>query len=285
VLFVFAFIFIGIIEQVCEALFHAFRQKTEFSLNIVKKTVDFALPGMTQRTGHFVQQGDFYDSRICGYYFANYGGRDLFKGEFANFTMRFSWITAAEPSTKSHNLEGQSFFDGWFFVVDFPRNFQGETLVYRDVAEQSMGWFGRSLQEKMVPRGIELIHLEDADFERYFKVLSDDQLKARYILTPALMRKAVELQNRVYESMYLSFRHNSMYVAFPGIIEYFDSLFCAPFNDPCFTRHLYFAVRGVYELAEHLSSNYIMWEDGVEDAPGSGKQSCRKDVAVTKHFV
>ena len=40
----------------------------------------------------------------------------------------------------------------------------------------------------------QLIKLEDPEFEKLFAVYGDDQIEARYILTPALMQAAWESQ-------------------------------------------------------------------------------------------
>lgn len=248
--------------QAREFLLSASRWEREFSNRIVRKTVNFAWPELKHSPRQFVRQGEFNDSQVCtGYYFNNYRGRDLFAGFFSNFAFEFSWIKAEGGSPEKRAREVDAIFHGWFFVVSFPKNLQGETMVYRDVAEKSLGWLGRTLQGITVPVGMELIHLEDAEFERHFKVLSNDQLQARYILTPSFMRKTVELQKRMGTPMMLSFRYNCMYAAFPGVVDYFDTFRAIPFTDPAYTRHLFHAVAGMRALAEDMASNYIMWEN------------------------
>lgn len=256
-----------------KTLFNAHSQPREFSSSVVGPTVQFALPGLKHAASHYISQSELYDSQICNYYFGNYGGRDLFTGRFDDFDMRFSWVKAEGAIRKKNNLEGTALFHGWFFVVAFQRNFQGETMVYRDVAEKNMGWLGRSLQGMIVPKGMELIHLEDAEFERHFKVLSNDQLKARYILSPSFMRKTAALQNRIRGPVSLSFRFNHMYMAFPGLVEYFDkTLPTHPFTDPAYTRHLFQIVKGVQTLTEDVMNNYIMWvEPGQPDNAAAGR--------------
>ena len=72
-------------------------------------------------------------------------------------------------------------------MADFNKNFNGHTVVLPDTAEKILGKFGQSLQS-MSSRG-ELVKLEDPEFEKEFCVYGDDQVEARYILSPALMKR------------------------------------------------------------------------------------------------
>ncbi|WP_456480468.1 DUF3137 domain-containing protein, partial [Nautilia sp.] len=50
-------------------------------------------------------------------------------------------------------------------------------------------------------------------FEREFKVYSDDQILARYVLSTSLMEKILKFKRSINKPLYFSFKHNMMFVA------------------------------------------------------------------------
>ncbi|MDF1575544.1 MAG: DUF3137 domain-containing protein [Bacteroidales bacterium] len=102
-------------------------------------------------------------------------------------------------------------FKGLFFVADFNKHFYGHTLVLPDTAEKMLGKLGHSLQA-FSSRG-ELIKLEDPEFEKEFCVYSNDQVEARYILSPSLMQRIVEFKRKWNTKVYLSFGDSKVYIA------------------------------------------------------------------------
>jgi hypothetical protein len=238
-----------------------------FSNEVVAKTARFAMPGLHHSQAGMIGQGDFMDSQLTDNYFTRYQGHDLFRMRRGQAHIAFSWLKVeyAPPNREERNKRHRLLFNGWFFKALFPQRFQGETMVHHDVAEASMGWLGRSVQGLTVPHGLELIHLEDAEFEHYFMVHSSRQLDARYILTPSFMRAVVDVRKRVHNPMALSFRFDCMYAAFPATVEYFTRMPTRPFTDPAYTRHLYHAVRGFGGLVDDINRNHRLWFNEVRE--------------------
>ena len=98
------------------------------------------------------------------------------------------------------------------FVADFNKHFKTHTLVLPDTAEKLFGKIGQNLQSMSFTRG-ELIKLEDPEFEKEFCVYGDDQIEARYILSPALMQRIVEFKRKWNTKVYLSFKDSKVYIA------------------------------------------------------------------------
>lgn len=243
-----------------------FGRKVVFSREVVGKTALFAMPGLHHAPDGSIRQGDFMDSKLTNNYFTRYAGNDLFRMRRGQAFIAFSWLKV-EYAAKDEERRGghRLLFKGWFFKALFPERFQGETMVHHDIAEAKMGWFGRSIQGLAVPPDLELIHLEDAEFEHYFTVHSSRQLDARYILTPGFMRTAAAVRKRVRHPMALSFRFDCMYAAFPAVGEYFTRMPTRPFTDPAFTRHFYYAVRGFGELVDDINRNHRLWFNAVRE--------------------
>lgn len=76
-------------------------------------------------------------------------------------------------------------FRGQCLRFDFHKTFHGETLVLRDA-----GMFNRFGGKS----GLKNAKLEDPVFEKAFEVYTSDQVESRYILTPDLMQRLVDLE-------------------------------------------------------------------------------------------
>ena len=76
-------------------------------------------------------------------------------------------------------------FRGQCLRFAFHKAFHGRTLVTRDA-----GFFNRFGGGKGMQRAM----LEDPEFERIFEVYTTDQVESRYLLTPDLMQKLVDME-------------------------------------------------------------------------------------------
>lgn len=76
-------------------------------------------------------------------------------------------------------------FKGQCLRFLFDKTFYGRTLVTRDA-----GFFNRFGGGKGMQRAM----LEDPEFERIFEVYTTDQVESRYLLTPDLMQKLVDIE-------------------------------------------------------------------------------------------
>lgn len=92
---------------------------------------------------------------------------------------------------------GMAPYKGLYLTANFNKSFRGHTLVVPDKRSWFPSWWAQEIQRPVA--------LEDPEFERYFNVYSTVALMARYILTPALMRRIVEYRKKVNEEIRLSF--------------------------------------------------------------------------------
>jgi Protein of unknown function (DUF3137) len=111
-------------------------------------------------------------------------------------------------------------FKGLFFVGDFNKYFQGQTLVVPDHTERYLGSLAQDLQALNTQRG-QLVKLEDPEFEKLFAVYSTDQIEARYILSTSLMQHLVDFTKKSRRDTFVSFINDKIYIA----IKYDEDLF------------------------------------------------------------
>ncbi|MCO7113693.1 DUF3137 domain-containing protein [Bacteroides uniformis] len=67
-------------------------------------------------------------------------------------------------------------------------------MLLPDHLENKIGYLAQTIQGMKEKYGAKFVHLEDPEFERHFAVYADDEVEARMVLTPAMMRKLTALR-------------------------------------------------------------------------------------------
>jgi hypothetical protein len=103
-------------------------------------------------------------------------------------------------------------FSGLMIIADSNKHFKGRTLVVPDEVEQYLGrWFSKQFA-KLRYRRLQNVELEDPEFERVFEVYTTDQVEARYLLTPDIMRELLWLQRTLNRELRVAFYQNRVYI-------------------------------------------------------------------------
>jgi Protein of unknown function (DUF3137). len=144
-----------------------------------------------------------------------YYSEDLITGKIEKTDYRCSEVIAEEHHITIDNKGRvneywEDIFRGFIFIADFHKNFNGITTIGRD------SLFKISFGNKRVK-------LENVEFERHFDVYSSDGVEARYILSPVLMEKLVELDNRFKGDIVISFVNSSIFLAIPDTKNHFEA--------------------------------------------------------------
>ncbi|MGE5474786.1 MAG: DUF3137 domain-containing protein [Ignavibacteriales bacterium] len=144
-----------------------------------------------------------------------YSGSSFVKGKLGYTNFMMSYVI----SQNEHDDHADTLFDGMFMVAEFNKRFSGRTVVLPDIAENTFGNIIGTWLQKNNKRIEKLAKLEDAEFEKRFAVYSTDQIQARYLLTPGMMERLVELRNK-FKSISVSFVDNRMFLAIPSFEQY-----------------------------------------------------------------
>jgi hypothetical protein len=105
----------------------------------------------------------------------------------------------------------------------------------------------------------EIITLENPAFNEEFSTYSNDQIGARYILTPVLMEKILELNNKSEGSISLSFIDSKMFIAFPSKKDHFEApLIESLLDKQTFAKDIS-VIRFMYDIASELDLNTRIW--------------------------
>ena len=188
--------------------------------------VEAILPGFEHQPDAGIDQETYLASRLFPTRPDRYSSEDRFSGKLAGVPLTFAEVHAEEEQEDcdddgcdSHYV---TIFKGLFAVAEFPKDFSGVVLVYPDRSEKLLGHLSRGLQKLGGRfRGLQLVKLEDPEFERRFVVFASDPVTARYVLSTSLMEALRRFRDR-FGQVYVSFIDGTLYLAAPVREDLFE---------------------------------------------------------------
>ncbi len=140
-------------------------------------------------------------------------------------------------------------FRGLLARFTFPKPFNTRTVLHRD-GGMIGNFFGG------IGKGGQRVRLEDPRFEKMFEVFSDDQIEARYLLTPTFMERVVELADIVGGRLQLAFDSNQLLLTVGGGKDRFESgSMFSRVDDPEMVAKIVREIGIVFQIVESLRLN------------------------------
>ncbi|MEL6724587.1 MAG: DUF3137 domain-containing protein [Pseudomonadota bacterium] len=136
-------------------------------------------------------------------------------------------------------------FNGQCLRFKFHKDFLGRTVVLRDA-----GFFNRFGGR----RGMQRVRLESNVFEEAFEVYSTDQVEARFLLTPDLMQRLIELE-KVFRGGKLrcAFQNNELLIALEGGDLFEPGSMFTPLDNPERVRELLDDFAAIFNLIDSFA--------------------------------
>ncbi|MDQ0207447.1 DUF3137 domain-containing protein [Alkalicoccobacillus murimartini] len=185
--------------------------KERIKEELLTKIIHFMNEHFTYKPTHYIRANHFVDAHIFADEFDYYHGDDFVEGYVGDGDERtkvyFCEVTADKVVTYEHRKRvrrwREAAFQGLFFMADFNKDFQGLTTIVPK--EKRRSWLSRffTKRDEGILREMETM---DLDFDKTFTVKTTDEIKARYILTPALKKRLME-----FASQQRSNRSNAKY--------------------------------------------------------------------------
>lgn len=138
-------------------------------------------------------------------------GGDHILGNFNGVPFQSCNVTVSfRPNFRSEKEGDDIAFSGNYFVARFPKKFDTNIVIH-----PKKGFFG-GMNDNQIGSYLAVsdkIRLEDPDFQKQFEVYCDDQIQARYILTPVFMEKLKKLNQRNKGEVYIAINQNTIVIA------------------------------------------------------------------------
>ncbi len=200
----------------------------EYRYRFKQEVIGAALSSVNQSLSFDHDSGIFESEFIGSQLFTTrpdrYHTEDLVTGQSGKTTFYFAEVHAeykTETRTKSgRQVHWHDILKGIIFAADFNKNFNGVTVVRpKDLGSSIGAWFSKNIYSF---GDKDVVQLENEYFNKKFVIYATDQIEARYILTPAMMERISDLNERSAYCVSLSFINSSLYIAFPLNNNYFE---------------------------------------------------------------
>lgn len=175
-----------LVHLIADAGFWAFRKTakhTVLSALALRQGLQYQVEGVPREVMRAFEGENLFGSSTNGG-----DSEDVFMGTMSDVDFMLFEARRKSISRSKNSSSATLIFHGLCMRLSFPKRFSGTTRVMSD-----RGVFN-TLHTTGNDIPLERVKLEDAAFEKQFEVLSTDQVEARYLLTPALMERLVEVQ-------------------------------------------------------------------------------------------
>lgn len=151
-----------------------------------------------------------------------YSSNDYIKGKYKNINVEQADVHIEEEVTTTDSdgnttTHYETLFMGQWMIFDFNKSFSANLQVCgKGFYNAKRGNWGSSLKYKKV-------EMEDAEFNKMFRVYAVDAHEAFYILTPSLMGRIKKLSNSIKGSLLLCFIDNKLHIGISNNKDAFEA--------------------------------------------------------------
>lgn len=217
----------------------------KFKRKVIRSIIESC--GLTYHPGGFVENDYLY--MIYDFDIDKYSGNDLIFGQIEGVRVKFSDVEAISIKEDLHgNKTHRVLFAGLLFVADFPKRLKGITQIC-------------SGTDDFKDYGGKRARMDDAEFERYFRVYATDQIEARYALTPSLMENLKLLKMRFHRPINIVLIGDKICMAIRTGRDNFEPDLRRPLVGKGANRFYKDEIGGFLRIVEELRLNRKIWAD------------------------
>ena len=235
--------------------------KSRFKQEVVAAALSQVDQSLTIQHLKGISSAEFNHSQLFTQEPDRYFTEDLITGKVDQTAFYFAEVHAeykTETQTKSgRQVQWHDIFKGIIFVADFNKHFTGVTVIRpKDIGSSIGAWFSKNIYafgDKNV------VELENPHFIKNFVTYSNDQVEARYILTPSMMEKISDLNERSAYCISLSFIASTMYIAFPLDENYFEPPVFKTLLKPDLLENDLSILRFMHHIVQEMDLNTRIW--------------------------
>ncbi len=237
------------------------KYKSAYKMNVVGVALKDINETLTITPQSGLPEYEFISSELFTTRPDRYKTQDLISGTADKTSFWFA-EAHAEYKTETQTKNGtrttwHTIFKGIVFVADFNKNFNVSTVVRpKGIADAIGSWFSKNVFSF---GDSEVVQLENTEFDNKFATFSKDQIEARYILTPAMMERILDLNSKSDDTISISFIHSKMYVAFPLSHNYFEAPIHSSLLVPDLLTNDLAIVQFMYDIVHELDLNTRIW--------------------------
>lgn len=235
------------------------KYKKAYKDTVISPLIKAINPSLSYYKDSCIAKEKFMASKIFLTHPDRYTGEDYVAGMVDKTMIEFSELHAQYRSTDSKGrTQYHTFFRGLFLIADFHKDFAGRTVVLPDSGEKTFGFLAKIFQKMNLMRD-QLVYMEDPEFEKNFKVYSNDQVEARYLLSPDFMKRCVELKQKFNKKIYFSFLNSQVCLAIYTTYNYFNPKMSQSALNTDIIKGFYNEIAILIKIVDDLNLNTRIW--------------------------
>ena len=185
---------------------------TQVKKKIFGKLVNYISPQFAYYENAHIGIAEFLDSLLFKAERYTLKGGDQIVGHYNGMPFQSSNLSVTfRPNFRNEKEGDDVVFYGNYFVARSPKKFEHPIVIH-----PVKGFFSDLKDNEIATylnRGGEKIRLEDPEFQKQFEVYCDDQITARYVLTPAFMQRLKKLNERHKGQVYIAINKYNIVIA------------------------------------------------------------------------
>ncbi len=227
--------------------------KEQFKRKIIATIIKEFNPNLNYTPGHHIKKSEYFQSKLFRKNPDIYNGEDYISGRLNSTDFRLSELHTMYEVKSKNGKTKHTIFQGIFMVADFHKYFHSETYILPETSWQALGLHKKKHQ------GADLIQMENAEFERSFRVFSTSDQDARYILSPSMMERILELQKKYGNNVSISFRGTNVYIALETDVDFFEHNMHEPVAERSFIHGHLKDLKEMLGTIDELNLNTRIW--------------------------
>jgi hypothetical protein len=239
------------------------RFRGQLKLELMRRLLDAVQPGLLYDPSSGIPKSMFTASRLFSQTPDRYKVEDLIRGRVGKTDIMLSEVHAQYRSTTTDSkgrtqTTYHTFFRGLFISADFHKHFRS-TLRVMPNGTSFLGGLGRALSAFRPFSSEKLVRLEDPEFEQAFNVYGSDDIEARYILSPGMMQRILELRRRWNNEIRLSFIDSKVCIAIQHRRNLFEPQLSQRADCQQQLQQIAGEIRTCLDLVDDLNLNTRIW--------------------------
>ena len=185
---------------------------TQLKSKIFSRVVHYISPDFQYIEKGHIGIGDLLASFLFRQERYDLTGGDQIIGHYNGVPFQSCNLTLTyRPTVRRENESDRVAFYGNYFVARSPKTFEHPIVIHP--VKSFFGTLNDNDIAAYLNTGGERIRLEDPEFQKMFEVYCDDQITARYVLTPAFMERLKKLNERYKGQVYIAINTDNIVIA------------------------------------------------------------------------
>lgn len=234
------------------SMYYYSQDNQKYKSEVMPRLVDAICPGATYSAKGTIPEKLIENARLYDVGWGEkYDNEDTIRGKVGRTDFVYGEVELYHMQSNGKTTQKVVDFKGFVFDADFNKEFQGITILSSERFRLSnhVGFFSKLKRCK----------LEDVNFEKAYRTYTTNDQEARYILTPALQQRIMEM-NRVFaqqlhdSDISISFHEDRMTIMVPSDTNRFEVKY-----DLEGVKKDFLALSIMMDIVEMMNLNLRIW--------------------------